>query len=321
LENGNVNKLWSILFGVVLLACGLSFVISPWMGWSLPEGVSSHAGAVDFLWYVILYIVGIFFFLTETILVVFLFLYAGEGRAKPARAVGWPGALKPLESVLHDSHRIEMAWTLIPALILLYIAFAQISTWADVKYQKNMPEFGKTTKDGKAIVPLQVDVSARQFEWRVRYPHPDRVKRWLDPANDNNPEVRTDFKSFSSTPQFDDVHEVNELHLWKDNPIVVYLTTRDVIHSFNIPMMRVKQDALPGKMIPVWFVATKANAGKDEKTGEYVERERWDIPCAELCGWGHYRMIGRVFVHETQEEFLDWLVKTEKRAHAMTGSR
>jgi cytochrome c oxidase subunit II len=330
-----VNKLWSILFGVIMLLCGLSFVISPWMGWSLPEGVSTHSDAVDFLWYVILYITGFFFFLTEAILIAFMFLYAGEGGAKPARVGGWPAALKPLEAVLHDSHRIEMAWTLVPALILLFIAFAQIGTWAEVKYQKNMPDYGKKDANGKPLVPLQIDLSARQFEWRIRYPHPDRMKQWLDPANIDKKAVRDDFASFNRVPQFDDVHDVNEMHLWKGNPTVVYLTTRDVIHSFNIPVMRVKQDALPGKTIPVWFVATKANTAKDEKTGEYVDRRRfdesgkaqedrayrWDIPCAELCGWGHYRMIGRVYVHNTQEEFLDWLEQAEKRGHATTGPR
>ncbi len=354
-----MNKLWSILFGVTMLACGLSFIIAPWMGWSLPAGVSTHSEKVDSLWYIILWIVGIFFFLTEAILVVFMYLYSGTATPKPARAAGWPGALKPLESVLHDSHRIEMAWTLIPAIILLYIAFAQIATWEEVKYPSRMPAFDKD-KNGKINVPLPVDISARQFEWRLRYPHPARLRRWLDNPNDSA--VRADYKSFAGTPQYDDVPDVNELHLWKDNPVVVYLTTRDVIHSFNIPVMRVKQDALPGKMIPVWFIANMANTAKDPKTGEFVDRvhyeygtdgkvtkmehrdqwrealkaqgmgeqqanayidrsARWDIPCAELCGWGHYRMIGRVYVHNTKDEFLSWLDDAAKRANAMTGPR
>ncbi len=192
-----MNKFWSIVFGVVMLACGLSFVVAPLMGWWLPAGLSSHAKEVDDLFYVILGITGFFFFLTEAILVGFMFLYSSEGGSKPARVAGFPAALKPLEGWLHDSHRIEMAWTLIPALILLYIAFAQINVWATVKYQKNMPEFGKKDTKGNYTVALQVDVSARQFEWRIRYPHPDRLKKWLDPANTNNPEVRDDFNSFA----------------------------------------------------------------------------------------------------------------------------
>ena len=97
-----MNKFWSIVFAVVLAACGLSFVISPWMGWGLPEGVSTHAAAVDFLWYVILGITGFFFFLTEAILVGFLFLYSSEPGARPKRATGVPPALSSLGAVLHD---------------------------------------------------------------------------------------------------------------------------------------------------------------------------------------------------------------------------
>ena len=332
-----MNKLWSILFGVVMMACGLSFVFAPAMGWWLPEGVSTHAAEVDFLFYVILWITGFFFFLTEAILVGFMFYYSGEPGTKPVRATDWPGLFKPLGGVLHDAHRIEMAWTLIPALILLYIAFAQIGTWENIKYQTKIPKFGEKDKDGKYVVPLPIEVSARQFEWRTRYPHPDRLKQWLDPANGTNPEIRKDFESFARNPQYDDVHGVNELHLWKMNPTVVYLSTRDVIHSFNIPVMRVKQDALPGKVIPIWFKSLKANTAWDEQAKDYVDEKefdekqvgkvvhnkayRWDLPCAELCGWGHYRMIGRVYVHDTEKDFLGWLEKTEKEAHARTGSR
>jgi cytochrome c oxidase subunit 2 len=341
-----VNKLWGIVFAVVLAACGLSFVISPWMGWGLPEGVSTHAAAIDDLWYVILYITGFFFFLTEAILVAFLFLYSGEPGSRPPRATGVPPALKSLESVLHDQHRIEMLWTIVPAIILLYIAFAQIGTWSEVKYQKYMPEFGKKTEDGKTLVPLPVAMSARQFEWRVRYPSHERFKQWLkaDPAD------KADFNSFGKNPQADDIDLVNEVHTWVGAPTVVFLTTRDVIHSFNIPIMRVKQDALPGKVIPVWFVPTQANTAKvgdtfvdgkrfegkaDDKTrifaytknasGEYSHKPEpanvWDIPCAELCGWGHYRMIGRVYVHPSQEQFLEWLEMADKEAHKRSGPR
>jgi cytochrome c oxidase subunit 2 len=311
-----VNKLWSLVFGVVMLACGLSFVFAPALGWWLPEGVSSHSDEVDHLFYVILYITGFFFFLTEAILIVFLFIYAGDGGSKPARATGWPGALKPLQSVLHDSHRVEMAWTLIPAIILLYIAFAQIGTWAEVKYQRNMPEFGKS-EPGKAGVPVQLDVSARQFEWRVRYPSHERFEKWLkgDKADAD------DFKSFAMNRQADDIELVNEVHTWNGQPTVVYLSTRDVIHSFNIPMMRVKQDALPGKVIPVWFKAKKSNATWDDARDAPVLKENWDLPCAELCGWGHYRMIGRVYVYPGQDEFLKWLRKADADAHIRSGPR
>jgi cytochrome c oxidase subunit 2 len=343
-----VNKFWGIVFTVVMAACGLSFVVAPWMGWWLPEGVSTHSDRVDNLFYVILWITGFFFFLTEGILIAFLFLYGGEpGVAKPQRVRGVPPMLSSMGGVLSDPHRIEMLWTLIPAVILLYIAFAQISVWAEVKYQKHMPEFGKREGD-KTYVPNQIDVSARQFEWRIRYPSHERFKKWLKADKADT----ADFASFAKVPQADDVHLVNELHTWVGEPTVVYLTTRDVIHSFNIPVMRVKQDALPGKVIPVWFVPTQANTAKDgdvfvdgkrfkgapdpkDPKGIYLYKQDasgkydyniepanvWDLPCAELCGWGHFRMIGRVYVHPSQEQFVEWLEKADKEANARSGSR
>ena len=106
----------------------------------------------------------------------------------------------------------------------------------------------------------------------------------------------------------------------------MHLSTRDVIHSFNLPHLRVKQDALPGKMIPVWFTPTKSNVELD-KTGVYVDgmnpatgrhddHHIWELACAELCGWGHYRMIGRLYVHNDEQEFLDWLKKEEAQNHS-----
>src|SRR5437764_12658089 len=120
-----------------------------------------------------------------------------------------------------------------------------------------------------------------------------------------------DFASFGKVPQPDDVFVVNEMHVWKGQAVVVHLSTRDVIHSLNLPNFRVKQDALPGKLIPVFFTPTKANCwhdkqanrwldGRDPKSGEENKDLIYDIPCAELCGWGHYRMIGRVYVHKDE---------------------
>src|SRR6185369_4102749 len=119
---------------------------------------------------------------------------------------------------------------------------------------------------------------------------------WLDKKGDDK--AIRDMKSFASTPQKDDVHVVNELHMWKDHQVLVHLTTRDVLHSFNLPQLRVKQDALPGKSIPVWFKPIKANLDSDNKALRDSENKpdpkfQWEIPCAVLCGWGHGRMIGR----------------------------
>jgi cytochrome c oxidase subunit II len=318
------NKGWSVLFGVTMIACGLGFAISPFVGWWMPEGVSTHAWDVDFLFYVILYITAFFFILTEGILVAFMWLYSGtsDGKHPVSHTAEYPGFLKPLTNLLHDQHRVELAWTFVPAVILLYIAFAQVNTWANIKYEARNQ--GKKGDDATQ----QLAVNARQFEWRMRYPNVKRFETWLA---DKNPEDK-DYVSFGKVPHADDVHVVNEMHVWKGRAVVVHLSTRDVIHSLNLPNFRVKQDALPGKLIPVFFTPIKANCkfseekkrwldGVDPETGKENHDLIYDIPCAELCGWGHYRMIGRVYVHKDQPDFLAWLKDAEKHNRQRTADR
>ena len=91
----------------------------------------------------------------------------------------------------------------------------------------------------------------------------------------------------------DDLHTVNDLHFVKGKPALIYLKSSDVLHSFFLPALRIKQDAVPGLTIPVWFDA--------DQSGHY------ELVCAELCGWGHYKMRGNVTVHESQHEFDEWM--------------
>lgn len=326
-----MGKTWALFFAVNMVAMAALCFAAPAMGLWMPEGVSTHAADVDKLFNVILWITAFFFFLTEAILVIFLWKY-GCGRCGEA-ATGVPAFLKPIGGLIDTPHKVEMAWTIVPAAILLYIAFAQVGTWATVKYQSRMAEL-----IGKDRVPVRIEVSARQFEWRMRYPSAKRYRDWLkNPAAEKD-----DMESFSKNPHADDVHVVNELHVfgdtvqregkdeWQGNPVLVHLSTRDVLHSFNLPQFRVKQDALPGKTIPVWFTPTKPNTAKvksgssqvwlDGRTGagEPDKLLIWDIACAELCGWGHWRMIGRVYVHPSEQDFLEWLDQAGKNEYSRT---
>ena len=89
----------------------------------------------------------------------------------------------------------------------------------------------------------------------------------------------------------DDVTTINQLRLEVNRPVTVRLSSKDVIHSFGLPVMRVKQDAIPGMEIPVHFTPVKTN-------GE----EKWEIACAQLCGITHYDMEGYYQIM-TQAEF------------------
>ncbi len=116
---------------------------------------------------------------------------------------------------------------------------------------------------------LTIQVTAKQFNWEVTYAGPDGKFGTEDD------------KTFD-----------NEMHVPVNKPVVVVLKSKDVIHSFFVPQFRMKQDAVPGRSIPQWFEATKVG--------------KYEIPCAELCGFGHSGMKGWVYVHPA-EEYAKWV--------------
>ncbi len=148
---------------------------------------------------------------------------------------------------------------------------------------------------------VEVRVVAEQFAWNIHYPGPDGIFgktdiKFLD--KQANPLGLDPSDPYSK----DDIHTINQLHLPIGRPAVIYLTSRDVMHSFSLNTMRVKQDIIPGMSIPTWFIPTK--------TGQS------EIACAQLCGLGHYRMKGFLTIH-TQKEFDQWL--SEQAAPAGEG--
>lgn len=157
----------------------------------------------------------------------------------------------------HGNVTAEVVWTAAPFFIVLWIGFASRSVWKKVKDPHQFPAAG-----------LELAVTARQFEWNVTYPGLDG-------------RLGTD----------DDFTKRNQLHVPAGTPVLVHLASEDVIHSFFLPDFRLKQDAVPGMEIKVWFEATD--------TGEFT------LACAELCGLGHYRMRASVTVHAA-EDFRAW---------------
>ncbi len=159
---------------------------------------------------------------------------------------------------IEGNARAEIIWTTIPAVIVIILAIMSQGAWSRIKNPDRFPADA-----------LELNIEAKQFEWNITYPGPDGV---LD----------TD----------DDFGLRNQLHIPVNRPVIVHLSAIDVIHSFFIPVFRIKQDVVPGRTIAVWFEAME--------TGEF------EIACAELCGLGHYRMRGRVIIHP-QEEYASWM--------------
>lgn len=298
-----MNKFWSLLFGlVILMALGL-FIMAPAMGWWLPPIHSTFGGAVDNLFYVILWVTAFFFVLTEAILIWNLY-----------RAAAQPAAGKA--PYVHGSHRLELVWTIVPAVLLALLAIVQIGTWTEIKYQSRMPKPDGNTQ--------QIVLSARQWEWRLRYPSVREMAAWQKDPTGAEAYARIASYPYEDEKQIDEVHVANEVHCWKGNKVLIHLKTRDVLHSFFVPVLRLKQDAVPGKSIRVWFEATEANTRFNDKTGRwedgYDARTRsfgnqdriWEVACAEYCGTRHSMMKGRLFVHESREDFLRWLAQAEQ---------
>ena len=158
---------------------------------------------------------------------------------------------------------------------------------------------------------VQIRVVGQQFAWNFHYPGPDGVfgktsVNLVDEAENPIGLDRND--SFAK----DDIFTVNQLHIPVNTPINVSLSTKDVIHNFKLPELRVSQDAIPGMEIPVWFEATMTSEDFLKTTiGTKREGKGFEIACAQLCGLGHYRMVGYMTVHN-DEGYSAWLTEQQE---------
>lgn len=258
-----MGRFWSLLFlmvpimGVGVFAWAMAD-LPPMKGHWLPLNINEQGKVIDNLFMFILYLTGAIFIVTGVILFWFLWKYDASQNAEPVK-------------YMHGSHTLEVVWSIIPAATLLFIAIYQMNAWADAKMRRpTLPGAdGKVGTADDVLMPPLAEVTGRQFEWRIRYAGKDGIV---------------------GTP--DDVLIVNDLHVPANEEVVLRIKSQDVLHSFFLPNLRLKQDVVPGMKQHVWF---KANS-----TGVF------DIVCAELCGWGHYKMRGRLTV-ESRDDFNRWL--------------
>jgi cytochrome c oxidase subunit 2 len=249
------------VLGVAVFALSM-MEIGPFYRHWLPDNINEHGGVIDELYYFIMYLTGVIFIGTGIALFWFLWKYDGYRHSDPVKFT-------------HGSHTLEVVWSILPAATLLFIAIYQMNAWADHKMRRPVfdagPDLIEGTEDDVPQAPLAI-VTARQFEWRIQYPNPG-ADRTAGTADDN-------------------YYTVNDLHVPLNEEVVLQIESDDVLHSFFLPHLRVKQDVVPGMKQYVWF--------QPNRTGVY------DIVCAELCGWGHYKMKGRLTV-EPREDFERWL--------------
>lgn len=235
----------------------------------LPLDISTHGHMIDKLFYSLhIFMIALFIFWF-----VFFAFTLFKFRARP----GHKATYKPNMGKWSSYLEIFVALTEVAFLVLL-----AAPAW---KAAKTVRPSGPNS--------VQVRIVAEQFAWNIHYPGKDGVfgKTSAENMNSENP-VGLDETDPNGK---DDVITINQLHVPVNKPVMIRLSSKDVIHSFFIPVLRIKQDANPGLTYPVAFEA--------KQTGEF------DIACAQLCGLGHYRMKGTLTV-ESEEAFNTFLETT-----------
>src|SRR5437763_678703 len=240
-----------------------------WLG--LPAAASSPAADLD----------------NMTVLVhwLMLVLFVGWGTFFVFVLVRFRGGANPRANYAGAKGKFAKSTEVVVAIIeIVLLVFYAIPAWATRVRQP--------PSENEAVV---VRVVGEQFAWNVQYPGRDgkfgRVDIKLVSADNPLGLDRTDPNAK------DDITTINQLNLPVDRQILVRLSSKDVIHSFGLYEMRVKQDAIPGMEIPVWFVPNRPGA--------------YEITCSQLCGLGHYRMRGFLTI-QSQADFQTWMADQEK---------
>ncbi len=255
----------ALLVALVLLTCGTLYLFIAKIWW-MPTLASVSGAAVDREFSATLLILGVVFVLAQVALGAFVWTFRRSKQA--GYSTGHRGA--------------EIIWTVITAVIFIALSLAGERTWAELR-----------TSQTPAEQDVQVEVTGTQFAWYFRYPGPDgkfgkTIATNVDASLGSASAIGLD----TSDPASKDDMVTAVLVVPANRDVRLRLHAQDVIHSFFVPELRLKQDAVPGLNVEAHF---KAN-----KLGEY------EIVCAELCGLGHYRMHAALRI-VSEDEYSQWV--------------
>ncbi len=233
--------------------------------WWFPESASSHGAQLDTQFVITLIVTGLFFILAQVFLGYFIVRY----RERPGQKATYS----------HGNDKMEVIWTTATTVLFYVMVLLGFQVWIEM-YIEAAPENA-----------VQIEVTGQQFAWNVRYPGPDGQFGATSPEligdSGGNP-----LGLVPDDPAGRDDIVLPTMAVPVDRPIELLLRSKDVTHSFSVRELRVKQDTLPGMVIPLKFVATKLG--------------RYEIACSELCGLGHHRM--RSFIEVlSDDDYAEWL--------------
>jgi cytochrome c oxidase subunit 2 len=250
------------IFFTLLAAVGTYIVVGK--VWWFPEAISSIAPAIDRQFSITMWASGLIFVLAQVALGILIIRYRDRGGRS---------------DYSHGNVTLEILWTSATAILFVGLAILGRNAWANLHFL------------GAAPGALQVEVTGAQFEWQFRYPGPDGKFGPTDPKNINEAAGNPLGLDLAHPDAKDDV-VMPVMAVPVDREVEVILRSKDVIHGFWVPNLRIKQDAVPGLAVRIHFTA--------QKTGEY------EVACMELCGLGHYRMR-TTFTVMPEADFQRWL--------------
>ncbi len=284
-----------LLFMIVFFAF-FFWQVNRWMDRSLPPAASVHGEKIDALWDANMYLITVVFLVTNFFLFWFAYKYRGNSKAK---ATYYP-----------HNNKIEMLWTVIPAVALAFIIIFGLKYWNEIMADANDPN------------RVVVELYAKQFDWTARYPGKD------------NKLGETDYRQISGSNSvgmdttdvvgFDDLLVRNEFHIPVGREVELQIRSRDVIHSVYLPHFRAQMNAVPGMITYFKFTPTKTTAEmrKDPyviKMMEGINKQRekdgnppvefdYLLLCNKICGASHFNMQMNVVV-DTEADYKIWVSK------------
>lgn len=293
-DNNMMGK--AMIVFMVLFFAFFFWQVQRWIDRSLPPAASEHGALIDQLWDANIYLITFVFLVTNFFLFWFAFKYRGNSKNQ---AVFYP-----------HNNKIEMLWTVVPAVALTFIIIFGLKYWNEIMKEANDPN------------RVSIELYAKQFDWTARYSGKDGKLGETDfrQINGSN-SVGMDTADVAG---FDDIIVKNEFHIPVGREIEFSMRSRDVIHSAYMPHFRAQMNCVPGMITYFKFKPTKTTAEmrKDPYTVKMmagINKQRalenkepiefdYLLLCNKICGVSHFNMQMSLIV-DTEADYNAWIAK------------